>query len=286
MATENVEQMAILPEEDVLNVQLIQELRQQRNELDRQREGRLLDLRKHTTLLNQAAVQSPAQGYSSAPGYENWQNSTQPPQDCQPPQGSQYSQDSQYPQGPQHPQDSTAFGRPQWDAWGQRGTQGQGRRTCFRCGGSHHFTKYKYQGLKDLTQQGFVHLSNKGRLVARTHDQPRPVLPWLGNEGQLKGIKDWLRTYQGIDLDRLKEEQTWQQAPIGRTDFTAFHNGVVLKSSDEIRTNWEDYYQVRPTDLVTPSQQHPQTRPTLRDSSTARTVALPQEKNIQPGECI
>jgi len=56
MAAENVERMAILPEEDVLNVQLIQELRQQRNKLNRRREGRLLDPRKHTTLLNQAAV--------------------------------------------------------------------------------------------------------------------------------------------------------------------------------------------------------------------------------------
>jgi hypothetical protein len=43
MATESAERMAVL-EEEVLNVQLIQELRQQRNELDRQREGRLLDL--------------------------------------------------------------------------------------------------------------------------------------------------------------------------------------------------------------------------------------------------
>ena len=43
MATESAERMAIL-EEEVLNVQLIQELQQQRNELDRRREGRLLDL--------------------------------------------------------------------------------------------------------------------------------------------------------------------------------------------------------------------------------------------------
>jgi len=186
IAAENVKQIAVLPEEDILNVQLIQELRQQGNKLDRQREGRLLDLRKHVTLLNQAVVQSPAQGYSSAPGYEDWQNSTRAPfvpQDCQ------------YPQDPQHPQDSTAFGRPQWDAWGQRGTRGQGRRTCFGCGGSHHFTKHKCQGLKDLIQQGFVHLSNKGRLVAGTRERPGPVLPWLGNEGRLEGIKNWLRTY-------------------------------------------------------------------------------------------
>ena len=43
MATENAERMAVLLEEDALNVQLIQELQQQRNELDRRREGRLLD---------------------------------------------------------------------------------------------------------------------------------------------------------------------------------------------------------------------------------------------------
>ena len=44
VAAENVERMAVLPEEDVLNLQLIQGLRQQRNELDRRREGRLLDI--------------------------------------------------------------------------------------------------------------------------------------------------------------------------------------------------------------------------------------------------
>ena len=43
MAAESAERMAVL-EEEVLNVQLVQELRQQRNELDRRREGRLLDL--------------------------------------------------------------------------------------------------------------------------------------------------------------------------------------------------------------------------------------------------
>ena len=42
IATENAKQVAILPEEDPLNIQLIQELRQQRNKLDRRREGRLL----------------------------------------------------------------------------------------------------------------------------------------------------------------------------------------------------------------------------------------------------
>ena len=37
MAAENAEKIAVLPEKDILNVQLIQELRQQRNKLDRQR---------------------------------------------------------------------------------------------------------------------------------------------------------------------------------------------------------------------------------------------------------
>ena len=82
----------------------------------------------------------------------------------------------------------------------------------------------------------------QGKLVAGTRDRPGPVLPWLGNEGRLKGIKDRLRTYQGTDLDRPKEEQMQQQAPVVQTDFTTFHNGVVLKNSDKIRTNWEDYY--------------------------------------------
>jgi len=35
MAAENVKQMAVLLKEDVLNIQLIQELRQQGNKLDR-----------------------------------------------------------------------------------------------------------------------------------------------------------------------------------------------------------------------------------------------------------
>ena len=43
IAVENAKRMAVLPKEDVLNVHLIQELRQQRNELDRRREGRLFD---------------------------------------------------------------------------------------------------------------------------------------------------------------------------------------------------------------------------------------------------
>jgi len=31
--------------------------------------------------------------------------------------------------------------------------------------------------------------------------QPRPELPWLGNEERLEGIKNWLYTHQGIGLD-------------------------------------------------------------------------------------
>jgi hypothetical protein len=114
--------------EEVLNVQLIQELRQQRNKLNRQGEGRLLDLVRpgiyggaNQEIDEMAAGQSPAQGYSPAPEYEDWQSRTQPPQDSRPPQDSQYPQDLRY------PQDSTAFGRPQQDAQGQQGTRGQGR---------------------------------------------------------------------------------------------------------------------------------------------------------------
>ena len=256
VAIEGAKRMDVLPEEDVLNVQLIQELRQRRpgvhggaltqqqspttdQEVD-ERVGRLrsqkltktepavatrampfldqirMDPKKLTTLSNQAAAQGPAQGYSLAPGYEDWQNSTRYPQDSQPPQ------DSRPPQGSQYPQDSTAFGRPQRDARGQQGARGQGLQTCFGCGGSHRFTEYECQGLKDLIQQGLVHLSSRGRLVARTRERPGPELPWLGNEGRLEGIKNWLRTYQGTDLERPREEQTRQQAHIGRTDFTAF----------------------------------------------------------------
>jgi len=43
VAVEGAERMDVLPEEDALNVQLIQELRQQRDGLDCRREGRLLD---------------------------------------------------------------------------------------------------------------------------------------------------------------------------------------------------------------------------------------------------
>ena len=148
-----------------------------------------MDPKELTTLSNQAAAQGPAQGYGPAPGYEGWRNSTRYPQDSRPPQGSRY------------PQDSTTFGRPQQNVRGQQGARGQGLQTCFGCGGSHRFTEYECQGLKDLTQQGLVHLSDRGRLVAGTRERPGPELPWLGNKGRLKGIKDWLRTYQGIDLD-------------------------------------------------------------------------------------
>ena len=89
MATENAERMAVLPEEDALNVQLIQELRQQRNELNRRREGRLLNpvrsgVQKGAqmppmSIDQEATVQSPAQGYSLAPGYGDWRNSPRTP---------------------------------------------------------------------------------------------------------------------------------------------------------------------------------------------------------------
>ena len=44
VAIEGAERIDALPKEDALNIQLIQELRQQRNKLDRRREGRLLNL--------------------------------------------------------------------------------------------------------------------------------------------------------------------------------------------------------------------------------------------------
>ena len=44
IAIENAKRIAVLLEEDALNIQLIQELRQQRNELYRRREERLLNL--------------------------------------------------------------------------------------------------------------------------------------------------------------------------------------------------------------------------------------------------
>ena len=83
--------MAVLLEE-VLNVQLIQELRQQRNELDRRREGRLFSLvspdvhkgalmQPQSPTMDQAAAQGLAQGYGPALEYEDWQSRTRPPQD-------------------------------------------------------------------------------------------------------------------------------------------------------------------------------------------------------------
>ena len=44
VAIEGAERMDTLLEEDALNIRLVQELRQQRKELDRRRKGRLLDL--------------------------------------------------------------------------------------------------------------------------------------------------------------------------------------------------------------------------------------------------
>ena len=167
MAAENAEQIAILPEEEVLNIQLIQELRQQRNELNRQGEGRLLDLgrpgiRGGALMLQQSPTTDRATAQSLAPGYEDWRNSPQAPfvlQDYQPLQDCQYPQDSRYPQDSQYPQDFTAFGRPQRDARGQQGTRGQGPWTCSGCGGSHRFTKHECQGLNGLIQQGFVYIT-------------------------------------------------------------------------------------------------------------------------------
>jgi len=93
VAVEGAKRMDVLPEEDALNIQLIQELRQQRDKLGRRREGRLLDLGVHggalmqqqSPAIDQAAVQGPAQGYSPALGHEDWQNSARAPfapQDC------------------------------------------------------------------------------------------------------------------------------------------------------------------------------------------------------------
>jgi len=87
IATEGAERMDTLSE-DVQNVQLIQELRQQRNKLNYQ--GRLLDpvrpgiyrgalIQQQSPATNQAAVQNPAQGYSPALGYEDWQSNTRAP---------------------------------------------------------------------------------------------------------------------------------------------------------------------------------------------------------------
>ena len=101
IATENAKRMDVLPEEDPLNIQLIQELRQQRNKLDRRRKGRLLDpvrpgvhgapTQQQSPSTDQeidemAAAQGPTQGCGLAPEYEDWQSRTQPPQDSRPPQ--------------------------------------------------------------------------------------------------------------------------------------------------------------------------------------------------------
>ena len=51
VAEEGAKQMDVLPEEDALNVQFIQELRQQRDKLDHRREGRLLDVGVHGGVL-------------------------------------------------------------------------------------------------------------------------------------------------------------------------------------------------------------------------------------------
>ena len=53
VAVEGAERMDVLLEEDALNLQLIQELRQQRDGLDRRREGRLLDSGVHKGALMQ-----------------------------------------------------------------------------------------------------------------------------------------------------------------------------------------------------------------------------------------
>jgi len=58
VAVEGAKQMDILLEEDALNIQLIQELWQQRDELNRRREGRLLNLGIHREALTQQ--QSPS----------------------------------------------------------------------------------------------------------------------------------------------------------------------------------------------------------------------------------
>jgi len=58
VAIEGAKQMDILPEEDALNVQLIQKLRQQRDKLDHRREGRLLNSGIHRGALTQQ--QSPS----------------------------------------------------------------------------------------------------------------------------------------------------------------------------------------------------------------------------------
>jgi len=58
VAIEGAKQIDVLPEEDALNVQLIQELRQQRDKLDYRREGRLLNLGIHRGALTQQQLPS------------------------------------------------------------------------------------------------------------------------------------------------------------------------------------------------------------------------------------
>ena len=90
MATENAKQIDVFPEE-ALNVQLIQELWQQRNELNCRRKGRLLgsvrpgvhraptqqqSLSTDQEIDEMAAAWGLAQGYGPAPEYEDWQSRT------------------------------------------------------------------------------------------------------------------------------------------------------------------------------------------------------------------
>ena len=60
IAVEGAKRMDVLPEEDALNVQLVQELRQQRNEISRRRKGRLLDLVRPGVYGGALVQQSPA----------------------------------------------------------------------------------------------------------------------------------------------------------------------------------------------------------------------------------
>ena len=76
--------MAVLLEEDVLNVQLIQELRQQRNGLDHGRDGRLLSpvrpgIHGEALVQQQSPSTGQAIGQGSVPEYKDRQNSTQAP---------------------------------------------------------------------------------------------------------------------------------------------------------------------------------------------------------------
>ena len=77
----------------------------------------------------------------------------------------------------------------------------------------------------------------------------------------MKSIKNWLRTYQGIDL-AINQKRKGQ----GQTQQRAFYDGAVLEISDEKGTNWGDYYQ---------------NRLTLEGSRATRTPIKPQENNIR-----